>query len=174
MGQKRTQQPQPQQRFGQSYQRQGQQRPPHPDDQVSILVRLQKASANSKPVLLNVPRRVALKVKVGTTLSFSASNDQKYVVMDNKIHPPVGSTSRKPPPHQPSRPRPTPGAPRLPLPPSLSVIKTVSGSHHNRGFVNFSANRQRSGVTVTRTVQRPQTKVPRPPAGLNVLASGEV
>jgi hypothetical protein len=29
-------------------------------------------------------------VKNGTTLSFSASNDQKYVVISNKIHPPVG------------------------------------------------------------------------------------
>ena len=68
----------------------GGQQPPT-GDQVAILVRPQKAAANSKPVLLNVPRKVALKVKVGTTLSFSASNDHKYVVMDAKIHPPVGA-----------------------------------------------------------------------------------
>ena len=58
-------------------------------DQVSILVKQQNSGTNTKPVLLNVPRKVALKVKTGTTLSFSASNDQKYVVIDNKIHPPV-------------------------------------------------------------------------------------
>ena len=58
-------------------------------DQVSILVKQQNSGAHTKPVLLNVPRKVALKVKTGTTLSFSASNDQKYVVIDNKIHPPV-------------------------------------------------------------------------------------
>ena len=166
------------------------QRPPHPDDQVSILVKLQRSSSNNKPVLLNVPRKVALKVKVGTTLSFSASNDQKYVVMDNKIHPPVGTSSSasRPAPaqkyqQQPPRPRPRPtsavsNVSRLPLPPSLSVIKTShSQNNSNRGFVNFSANRKSSGVTVTRTVARPPTnKVARPsrPAGMNVLASGEV
>ena len=58
-------------------------------DQVSILVKQQNSGSSTKPVLLNVPRKVALKVKTGTTLSFSASNDQKYVVIDNKIHPPV-------------------------------------------------------------------------------------
>ena len=58
-------------------------------DQVSILVRQQNGGRHAKPVLLNVPRKVAMKVKTGTTLSFSASNDQKYVVIDNKIHPPV-------------------------------------------------------------------------------------
>ena len=41
--------------------------------QVSILVRPHKGG---KPVLLNVPRKIALKVKNGTTLSFSASSDQ--------------------------------------------------------------------------------------------------
>ena len=61
-------------------------------DQVSILVRQQNGGPQAKPVLLNVPRKVALKVKTGTTLSFSASNDQKYVVIDNKIHPPVKTT----------------------------------------------------------------------------------
>merc|ERR1719394_939912 len=61
-------------------------------DQVSILVR---PSAGGNAVLLNVPRNVAIKVKVGTTLSFSASTDQKYTVIDNKLHPPVGK--HKPP-----------------------------------------------------------------------------
>lgn len=61
-------------------------------EQVSILVRPQKGFP-AKPVLLNVPRSVAVKVKPGTTLSFSASNDQKYVVIDSKIHPPVGVLS---------------------------------------------------------------------------------
>ena len=59
-----------------------------PTDQVSILVRPSKGP-NQKPVLLNVPRRIAIKVKPGTTLSFSASNDQKYTVIDSKIHPAV-------------------------------------------------------------------------------------
>ena len=58
-----------------------------PTDQVSILVR---PSTGGNAVLLNVPRHVATKVKVGTTLSFSASTDQKYTVIDNKLHPPVG------------------------------------------------------------------------------------
>ena len=61
----------------------------HNSDQVSILVKQQNSGPLAKPVLLNVPKKVALKVKAGTTLSFSASNDQKYVVIDNKLHPPV-------------------------------------------------------------------------------------
>ena len=65
--------------------------PRSPSDQVSILVRKSNASPSSKPVLLNVPRKVAVKVKKGTTLSFSASDDQKYVVVDNRIHPPLKS-----------------------------------------------------------------------------------
>ncbi len=68
--------------------------PPPSGDQVAILVKPQ-SGANAKHVLLNVPRRVALKVKPGTTLSFSASNDQKYIVVDSKIHPPVGSGGGK-------------------------------------------------------------------------------
>ncbi len=59
--------------------------------QVSILVR---PATGGNAVLLNVPKAVALKVKVGTTLSFSASSDLKYTVMDSKLHPPVG---KKPP-----------------------------------------------------------------------------
>ncbi|XP_071743370.1 uncharacterized protein [Lepeophtheirus salmonis] len=63
----------------------------HKSDQVSILVRSQ---SSPKPVLLNVPRKIAIKVKAGTTLSFSASSDQKYTVIDSKIHPPVNSSKR--------------------------------------------------------------------------------
>merc|ERR1719481_1503616 len=69
---------------------------PQTSDQVSILVR---PASGGNAVLLNVPRSVAAKVKQGTTLSFSASNDQKYTVIDNKMHPPVGrqkSASPKP------------------------------------------------------------------------------
>lgn len=114
-------------------------------DQVAILVRPQKAAANSKPVLLNVPRKVAMKVKVGTTLSFSASNDHKYIVMDSKIHPPVGSK------------QPQPKQPRLPLPPSLTVIpsqhrpgpKSRSALQNQAALANLMTNR-RPGLTVTR------------------------
>ena len=70
---------------------------PSQSEQVSILVR---PSGGGNPVLLNVPRNVALKVKTGTTLSFSASTDQKYTVIDNKLHPPVGKHK----PAQPSQP----------------------------------------------------------------------
>jgi len=65
---------------------------PQTSDQVSILVR---PASGGNAVLLNVPRSVAAKVKQGTTLSFSASNDQKYTVIDNKMHPAVGR--QKPP-----------------------------------------------------------------------------
>ncbi len=75
---------------------------PNTGEQVSILVRPTKGT-NPKPVLLNVPRKVALKVKPGTTLSFSASSDQKYTVIDSKIHPPVKMTNggKKPAPSTP-------------------------------------------------------------------------
>lgn len=150
-------------------------------DQVAILVRPQKAAANSKPVLLNVPRKVALKVKVGTTLSFSASNDHKYVVMDSKIHPPVGNRARPAPAG--------PAKPRLPLPASLSVIPNRGpggrpGPASSANLANL-VNRKRPGITVTRTATSspvrgpPAAKVarlsrPALPTGSNVLASGEV
>ena len=73
---------------------------PSQSEQVSILVR---PSGGGNPVLLNVPRNVALKVKTGTTLSFSASTDQKYTVIDNKLHPPVGKHKPAPPASQPSQ-----------------------------------------------------------------------
>ena len=90
-------------------------------DQVSILV---KPSAGGNAVLLNVPRNVALKVKVGTTLSFSASTDQKYTVIDNKLHPPVGK-------HKPPAPAPAPAntntnTAKLPSLPSGVSIRPVA------------------------------------------------
>ena len=133
-----------------------------------------------------MPRKVALKVKVGTTLSFSASNDQKYIVMDSKIHPPVGI--RKGPSQGPTS-RPSPQK-RLPLPPSLTVMKTSrppnnSNNPNNRTLANLM-NNKRPGLTITRGPRgtpspsrgpsRP-AKVSRPnplPSGSNVLASGEV
>jgi len=89
-----------------------QQKPVHKSpgvtEQVSILVR---PAQGGNAVLLNVPRHVALKVKIGTTLSFSASNEQKYTVIDNKMHPPVGkSGSSRPPPQRPPQ-RPLPNLP---------------------------------------------------------------
>jgi len=106
---------------------------PPQGDQVSILVR---PSSGGNAVLLNVPRSVALKVKVGTTLSFSASNDQKYTVIDNKMHPPVGrSKGPKPqgakpasPAPRPSKPAPPPGAGRIPTLPSGVSIRPVKPS----------------------------------------------
>jgi len=79
-------------------------------DQVSILVR---PAQGGNAVLLNVPRHVAQKVKIGTTLSFSASSEQKYTVIDNKMHPPVGKNrptpvgNRPPPPRPAARPLPS-------------------------------------------------------------------
>ena len=56
---------------------------PSRSELVSILAR---PADGGKVVLLNVPRSVALKVKIGTSLSFSASTEQKFTVVDNKIH----------------------------------------------------------------------------------------
>ena len=158
------------------------QQPPQ-GDQVAILVRLQKAPPTSKPVLLNVPRKVALKVKVGTTLSFSASNDHKYIVMDSKLHPPVGGGRAR---------APTAPKPRLPLPPSLSVIPNSGGRGRrgggappvNRSLATFM-NNKRPGLTITRGPSgggggpSRGAKVPRManralPPGSSVLSSGEV
>jgi len=164
----------------------GAQQPPT-GDQVAILVRPQKAAANSKPVLLNVPRKVALKVKVGTTLSFSASNDHKYVVMDAKIHPPVGARAPNRGPGRP--PAQSPGLNKARLPSSLSVIPN-SGSRRQQGgprsnsLANLMGNK-RPGLTITRGPMGGPTrpaKVARPgssrppvfPSSSNILASGEV
>lgn len=105
---------------------QSQQRPvPQTSDQVSILVR---PAGGGNAVLLNVPRSVAVKVKQGTTLSFSASNDQKYTVIDNKMHPPVGrqkSASPKPA-AKPSPPPPQSRPSSLPSLPSGVSIRPVA------------------------------------------------
>jgi len=100
-------------------------------EQVSILVRL--ARTNSKPVLLNVPRKVAMKVKKGTTLSFSASNDQKYIVVDNTIHPPLksgtaaaGTTGRQQHPQQ-QQPRQRGTGFNSRLPPVLAAAAASAG-----------------------------------------------
>jgi len=124
---------------------QQQQRPvQQTSDQVSILVR---PAGGGNAVLLNVPRSVALKVKVGTTLSFSASNDQKYTVIDNKMHPPVGRQK----PATPTRQLPTPRLPSLPS--GVSIRPVASGTVHSRpGPV--AAGRPMSGVPHPRK-QRP-------------------
>jgi len=160
----------------------GQQRaggPPPTGDQVAILVRPQKAASNSKPVLLNVPRKVALKVKVGTTLSFSASNDHKYIVMDSKIHPPVG-TGQRAPNRGPGRPSPK-GPNKNRLPSSLSVIRNSAGSGRPQSTLSNLMNNKRPGLTITRGPQGyPGSYIPAKkarkslPSGSNILASGEV
>ena len=153
--------------------------PPPTGDQVAILVRPQQAASNSKPVLLNVPRKVALKVKVGTTLSFSASNDHKYVVMDSKIHPPVG-TGQRAPNRGPGRPS-GPGPNKNRLPSSLSVIRNSPGSGRPQNSLSNLMNNKRPGLTITRGPQGyPGSYIPAKkarkslPSGSNILASGEV
>eukprot|EP00096_Caligus_rogercresseyi_P013985 TRINITY_DN6545_c0_g1_i1.p1 TRINITY_DN6545_c0_g1~~TRINITY_DN6545_c0_g1_i1.p1 ORF type:complete len:687 (-),score=217.80 TRINITY_DN6545_c0_g1_i1:327-2387(-) len=111
-------------------------------DQVSILVRSQ---SSSKPVLLNVPRKIALKVKPGTTLSFSASSNQKYTVIDNKIHPPVNSSSSNPTP-----------APK-PKPPDLSVYKGITISRVPEKRTNTV-----SRATPPAPIRRPPPSSPAP------------
>jgi hypothetical protein len=124
---------------------------PQPTDQVSILVRPAK-SASQKPVLLNVPRKVALKVKPGTTLSFSASNDQKYTVIDSKIHPPVKmpgnaisptKASRPPPQQQQRQPQQHNGGRRQPLqlPPPPSHIYSALNSRIGGGILGGGVRR---------------------------------
>jgi len=92
--------------------------------QVSILVRPAKGGA---AVLLNVPRAVAGRVKVGTTLSFSASADQKYTVIDNKMHPPVGQQAKKQ--NTPNSALNKPNNARIPsLPSGVSIRPVAAGS----------------------------------------------
>jgi len=123
-------------------------------DQVSILVR---PAGGGNAVLLNVPRSVALKVKVGTTLSFSASNDQKYTVIDNKMHPPVGRQKPTTPTRQ------LPPA-RLPTLPSGVSIRPVSATMHARqGPV--AAGRPMTSVSSRKPQPRSLTQArPRPSA----------
>jgi len=92
---------------------------PTTSEQVSILVRPAQGGNN---VLLNVPKNVALKVKKGTTLSFSASSDQKYIVVDAKMHPAVGKKAEPIPPPQQRR-----SLPNLPAGVSIRPISRVNG-----------------------------------------------
>ena len=80
-------------------------------------------------VLLNVPKHVAIKVKVGTTLSFSASSDLKYTVMDNKMHPPVGKRPTQPPQNQNRTPK---GGRQMPNLPAGVSIRPISGATNGR------------------------------------------
>jgi len=134
-------------------------------DQVSILVR---PAGGGNAVLLNVPRSVALKVKVGTTLSFSASNDQKYTVIDNKMHPPVGRqkpatpTRQLPPPSLPSLPsgvsiRPVTGSPK---PGPVAAGRPVAGGHIPRKPQQRPAAQPRPRPAVQ---PRPRQVAPAPP-----------
>merc|ERR1711936_880435 len=130
---------------------QSQQRPvPQTSDQVSILVR---PAAGGNAVLLNVPRSVAAKVKQGTTLSFSASNEQKYTVIDNKMHPPVGrQKSASPKPQAATK----PSAPSLPtslipgrttalpsLPSGVSIRPVPPGSAARKPYRPFGQSSSR-------------------------------
>merc|ERR1712130_78341 len=124
-------------------------------DQVSILVR---PAGGGNAVLLNVPRSVALKVKVGTTLSFSASNDQKYTVIDNKMHPPVGRQK----PATPTKQLPPPSLPSLP---SGVSIRPVTGSPKQgpvatgRPVVGHNGRKPQQSPMVQ---QRPRQAAPAP------------
>lgn len=127
------------------------QQPPRPvqqtSDQVSILVR---PAGGGNAVLLNVPRSVALKVKVGTTLSFSASNDQKYTVIDNKMHPPVGRQK----PATPNRQLPPPSLPTLPS--GVSIRPVSSPAQSRPGPV--AAGRPMAAANSRKPQQRPSAQ----------------
>ena len=151
-------------------------------DQVAILVKPQNVPT-AKPVLLNVPRRVAMKVKVGTTLSFSASSAQKYVVLDNKIHPPVNNTSRKPQQHQQSQQRQPPKMPvnrfaKLPLPAQLTSsvsIRPLNRQHHhprNQSIIRSRPWNQSTPPAAVGTSKTPTAAASR--RGGSVLSSGEM
>jgi hypothetical protein len=169
-------------------------------DQVSILVRPHKGG---KPVLLNVPRKIALKVKNGTTLSFSASSDQKYVVISNKIHPPVGPTSNARKPVAPT----ASSATSMPNRPSASVhplqqqqrprltgssilgksssnifagilpasvsLQPISKGHTNSSGLPLNRRRPAVSVSINRASE-PVAKARKIVPGGNVLSSGEM
>jgi len=162
--------PRPQPSVPQSQaQPQSQQRPvPQTSDQVSILVR---PAAGGNAVLLNVPRSVAAKVKQGTTLSFSASNEQKYTVIDNKMHPPVGrQKSASPKPQAANKPSPPPSLPtslipgRTPALPSLpsgvSIRPVPPGSAARKPYRPFGQSSSRGAMRPTASPHRP-THPPR-------------
>jgi len=125
-------------------------------DQVSILVR---PSAGGNAVLLNVPRNVAVKVKIGTTLSFSASTDQKYTVIDNKLHPPVGK--HKPPPAQP--PPPTKTAKNIPsLPSGVSIRPVTPGAVSRMSPVTSGRPALSSNTASRKSAPTPPSRTVRP------------
>ena len=132
-------------------------------DQVSILVRL--ANTNTKPVLLNVPRKVACKVKKGTTLSFSASSDQKYIVVDNTIHPPLkNSANRNATPPQPKQ----KAAPAVPY----QRIRKPGMPFSLPGGLSISRTNTRPSQPPPPSFRRQQRNFALPSG--NVLSSGEV
>jgi hypothetical protein len=165
-------------------------------EQVAILVRPHKGG---KPVLLNVPRKIALKVKNGTTLSFSASSDQKYVVISNKIHPPVGQAEKSPSAVMQSVRIPAPGQPSqlqqqqqvrrpifptkssshvlagmLPASVSLEPVSAPSGSAPSGSAPTANRRRPAVSVSINRTSE-PAAKVPKiATSGGNVLSTGEM
>jgi len=109
-------------------------------------------------VLLNVPRSVAAKVKQGTTLSFSASNDQKYTVIDNKMHPPVGK--QKPAPKPAAKPAPPPSRPNaMPSLPSGVSIRPVPPGASRKPPAPFQAGGRGRGAP-----PRAQAREARPQA----------
>lgn len=93
-------------------------------------------------VLLNVPKHVAIKVKVGTTLSFSASSDLKYTVMDNKMHPPVGKRPSQPPQNQNRTPK---GGRQMPNLPAGVSIRPISGATNGRSGSGNNGRRSVGG-----------------------------
>ncbi len=113
-----------------------------------------RPATGGNAVLLNVPKAVAMKVKVGTTLSFSASSDLKYTVMDSKMHPPVG---KKPPganqtqavkqqPHQRQLPNLPPGVSIRPIARASATTngrRSVGGGGGGGGQAEISVVKQR-------------------------------
>ena len=148
-------------------QQQSQAKPAAQSDQVSILVR---PSAGGNAVLLNVPRNVALKVKIGTTLSFSASTDQKYTVIDNKLHPPVGKQRQQSPASTNHKPAPSTARPATnthkPPPASSSRIPSLPSGVSIRPVAPGGGARQ----SVTSGRPSPASSKPLPPPSLSIHA----
>lgn len=139
---------------------QKQQRPPTvtkptTSEQVSILVTPAQGGNN---VLLNVPKNVALKVKKGTTLSFSASSDQKYIVVDAKMHPPVGKKAEPTPPPTQRR-----SLPNLPAGVSIRPISRVNGGSKSSRPSPGQNNRNHQPKPIKRSSTGSTTTKPPPP-----------
>ena len=132
---------------------------------MSILV---KPAAGGNAVLLNVPRNVAVKVKVGTTLSFSASNNQKYTVLDNKMHAPVGrgpqqkrQGQQQQQQLQRQQPRPQQQQPR-PQQPQRSGLPVLPRGVSIRPIVNQQRAPQRPFIQQQKKRPPPSAPVPQP------------